>query len=356
MCEFLLIFLLDFCRLWYNGNMNPSYNSGSGSNAGGQNNVGVPGTKPGVIASGPDPEDTPISIPTASKESSRSKISSMLGRRKPSVNNRVLTSIDPQPMQLSANSGKPKKGLIFGGLAVIVILIIALVVGMTMGKNNNSGGGKVVSAEVAFNEASKFILFGDINSDKNINEVKIDDTAILSIAQEAVYEEQQKFFNDAKQYVDTLKKSIKNNQDVSDAVSDLEKSVFILGKISTILDNNSLLLNYAKEGKPAIQKQIDEIRQMDCGEDGFCVTVSQLETDFLTKTEELYQKFVAGKCVKDEEIDASCVEGIIDNDESNRKLQNNVVLLRTSLRKYIPALSERAVFSIKTIGEELNNV
>lgn len=163
--------------------MNPSYNNGSGSNAGGQpgsigtGNLGTPGTKPGVIASGPDPADAPVNTPVATPttpmslgDSGRSRISSLLGKRKMNTSGATHSAApSAAPIMLAGTNGEErsskKKFLVIGALAFAVILIVVLAVVALMGKGGGNGG-----VGSSFNELINYVTSGqelktDVNDD-----------------------------------------------------------------------------------------------------------------------------------------------------------------------------------------------
>lgn len=333
--------------------MNPSYNSGSGSNAGGQNNIGAPGTKPGVIASGPDPEDapaTPISIPAASKESSRSKISSLLGKRKSSASTggSVISPMGPQPMQLSGNSGKPKKGLIFGGLAVIVILIVALVIGMNVGKGGKSGN-KVVNTSTAFNEMAKYMLFGDANDNKNIADVKVENSEFAVVAQNGDYKKQQSFFEKAKEYIVALKNTTTNtDSELAKDVLNLEDEVVVLENLSLIAYTDILMSPYISDDKTT-QTQINDV---EINSTDKYKGILELNKNLIADSKKLYQNFSSAGCFKDGELVVDCVNSLVDNNITVTKLQDAVSNSKKALRKYISSLCNSVYSNIKKISEE----
>ena len=166
--------------------MNPSYNNGSGSNAGGQpgnigtGNLGTPGTKPGVIASGPDPADAPVNTPVATPttpmslgDSGRSRISSLLGKRKMNTSGATHSAApSAAPIMLAGADGEErsskKKFLVVGALAFAVILIVVLAVVALMGKGGGNGG-----VGSSFNELINYVTSGqelktDVNDDYDV--------------------------------------------------------------------------------------------------------------------------------------------------------------------------------------------
>ena len=180
--------------------MNPSYNSGGASDAGGASNI--PGVKPGIIASGPEPADTP----NASTPNTGTTPGVIASGPEPEVEPRPIdtpaglsmnSSRMPsggRPLNMPVNndivlntgdtSKKPNRGILIGGIvAVVVLAIVAVVVGVMMGSGNNGGSTvTVVDETTALNNFTNYMLFGDINSDKSINSVNFEDARFMEVS------------------------------------------------------------------------------------------------------------------------------------------------------------------------------
>lgn len=256
--------------------MDPSYNSGSGSNAGGQpGGSNMPGAKPGVIASGPDTEDmptTPISIPTASEESSRSKISSLLGKRKPSVgastSGSVVSPMGPRPMQLSGNSGKSKKTIIFLGLAVVAILIVVLVVGMALSKGGNGGNNKntdgtsVASPTTVREQFNAFYHYLTENNPKDIKDITVEDLTRTSFYIDSTDLTSAQRDNFLKAFNDEMTKFIEaySGTGGEQPLDNIYAYVYVLHKLDGITVSE-LRDIYNSEGATAARKRLADMYQ-----------------------------------------------------------------------------------------------
>lgn len=108
--------------------MNPSTNSGGSSIPGARPGMiasGPSGNVPGPITSGPSPE-MPVSMPSAPR-----------GR---------------------SGSGGPKKGIIIGGILIVVGLVLGVVAVILMPKGGGGGGN---NREVSFNELINYVTSGE---------------------------------------------------------------------------------------------------------------------------------------------------------------------------------------------------
>ena len=195
--------------------MNPSYNNGNGSGAGGQPNgsdaaggvsggvgtgvsggifsrnesgggmtgapgaAGVPGAKPGVIASGPDPADMPDEKPAGLSLGSNRHL--FRRPRAQAPRNFVMNVGGGAGTGMGAGAGRksggPKKGLIIGGLAVVVILIVALVVGMMLGGegNGNTDTASLASPTTVREQFNSFYHYLTNNKPDDTKDVTVED-------------------------------------------------------------------------------------------------------------------------------------------------------------------------------------
>ena len=120
--------------------MNPSYNAGGSS---------IPGAKPGVIASGPDPSDAKPGVIASGPD------------EQPSVPVVSPLSNKPAPMSLGGarrSSGGSKKWILIGAGVLIVALIVVLVVFAVMPKNG--GGSGSITMNNNFNVLINYITSG----------------------------------------------------------------------------------------------------------------------------------------------------------------------------------------------------
>ena len=132
--------------------MNPSYENG------GQN---IPGVKPGIIASGPDPEEMPPkSIATPAGLSIGQSRQPTGGRP---MNMPVTTPVGGDTILKNDGAGSNKKSLIIGGvIAGAIILVLVVVFAVVMGNNgggSNSNSGVLDS--VSFNRLINYVTTGE---------------------------------------------------------------------------------------------------------------------------------------------------------------------------------------------------
>lgn len=305
--------------------MDPSYNNGNGSNAGGQTDqpggifsrnesggttgvsgaAGVPGAKPGVIASGPDPADMPDEKPAGLSLGSNRHL--FRRPRAQAPRNFVMNVGGGAGAGMGAGAGRksggPKKGLIIGGLAVVVILIVALVVGMMLsqnknGNNNGSGGSQnntivepsdstnteeteepeeiYTGVNEDFYKYANYILNGKTTARKNLGKYNADKKYAIDTA---VTEKNSKFFENALKLWKAFYDRFSNN-------ADLQKEV----ELKNNVDSQNLMINFLSEYVTIKDYSEEETWKM-YAESGLENTIKTVRTDY----EKLYNStFSAG--------------------------------------------------------------
>jgi predicted metalloprotease len=158
----------------------------------------VPGAKPGVIASGPDPVNMPDEKPAGLSLGSNRHLF-----RKPRAQaprNFVMNVGGGAGAGMGAGAGRksggPKKGLIIGGLAAIVIVIVVLVVVMLMG-----GGKKAMNGTTGDGSHDSFLKYANylLTGKENTNELgSFDDSKDYTVMQKFA-EKDAAFFDKAQE-------------------------------------------------------------------------------------------------------------------------------------------------------------
>lgn len=337
--------------------MNPSYNNGNGSNAGGQpggifsrsdsgaSAGATPGTKPGVIASGPDSADAPVNTPVAmpSKpmslgDSGRSRISSLLGKRKMGGKSSSSAAPAAAPIMIGGNdaggAGKSKKGLVIGAVIVIVIMIVVLVVVMMMGggKKGSSSPASVTSTQMA-----KYMLFGDINSNKSFSEATVDNAEFMKVAQDGTYSEQQEFFGKAKEYINS---------------KELKEAVIVLEELAGTGYAGALWINYLENGASSINEQLEKNNEIDVDEKyKSALTANQV---LITESGKLFKEYSSASCIKDKEANDECINALVEKDGPVKTLHNTVTSSKIRVRKKVREIADDIFEKVKKIGEGTN--
>lgn len=333
--------------------MNPSYNSGS--NASGVPNT--PGVKPGVIASGPDTGGAPVVEVPNETPSGLSLDNTRHLFRRPRVSTPKQTMVvgGGNGMTGGSNSQGPKKGLVIVGLLVIVLLVVGVFVGVIMMGGGNGGNGQASTPGAAFNQVAKYMLFGNAESSNSIEGVTVDDAKFLEVAQSGIIEQQQDFFKKAEEYINNLQDKVSNgNSSLADDVSELKDATIVLDKLSLIVYTDILLDGYLKNGKSSIQEQIKENEEIKVS-DNYSSILGVNET-LISKSGELYQKFSAGGCVKDGNLNTDCVNSLVDGDASTSEIYSVTSAAKITIRRYIATVSETIISKINAINKEINNV
>lgn len=275
--------------------MDPSYDNGSGSNAGqagssggvfsrSDNTSATPGVKPGVIASGPDPADVPsastlLKDPPAIEIASETTPGLSLGSRhlfkKPRAgapkrnmiasggdsSNIVTPSVSSSRASGGGSRGS-KKGLIIGGI-LIVLLVVGLIVGLVV-MNGSRKGGNSNSSNVAFNNLINYVTSGtksnvDVTSEYDVaNDYYFLNGWDDENQKKEIYDETKKMMDDfVGVYKDgdnqILNNLVKNTKDQFDFmyVMDSEEKVYSMKAAMEIIKNGDSkgkqnLLNYYK--------------------------------------------------------------------------------------------------------------
>lgn len=153
--------------------MNPSYDNGGpvgASNAGGTSGVGgVPGVKPGVIASGPS--DTPAAIASGPNAMDAPNMPATPVPNAPVVS-RQPTGRRPASSEIilapSDGTKKRKRNLIIAGVVAGVLVLVGVVVAVVMLGRGNGGSVEIVNIP-SFNRLINYVTSGE-DSDVEITE------------------------------------------------------------------------------------------------------------------------------------------------------------------------------------------
>lgn len=302
-------------RLWYNGDMNPSYDSGGANNA-----SGIPGVRPGVISSGPGPSAGagPSMGPSMSSG----------------------PSMTPAPsLKVSKNDGaKPKKGLVIAGLITIVLLIVAGVVAVVMmnggGKNNNDSGS-------ALKNLTNYMLYGDIESGENIKELKLQDAAFVVATTTADYGQQKEFFDDAIKYIDATKNT-----------TALRDATVMLKYLSAVTYTDVLQDIYLADGVSGLKEYSEEIDALTFEDNDVYPVMLMNVITLISEYGDFFQNFAAGGCVSNKQFNAECIDTLTINSDEVKNIQQGVLRIKANLRTYISGLQT----TIMTQILELNGV
>lgn len=366
--------------------MNPSYNNGSSSGAGGASNI--PGVKPGVIASGPDPVDVPDmpSAPGASAVSSASaapkdppaiEIASetpsglSLGSKhlfkKPRMStpkrNMIISTgggFDTGSAGLNGGPSRgPKKGLIIGGLLVVVLLIVGLVVGMNM--MGNKGGNNAVSGgdKNVFNDLINYVTSG--------TESNADVTDEYDAANEYYFlngrenEEQKKeIYDETKTLLDDFVNSYKDGDDgaLNNLVKSTKEQFDFMYKMDLIEKNTGtkIIEDAVKNGKEKAKQNAMNYYNFSGLKDNTYVSgfLESYESwvDALLNQVDFYQ---ANACVSDVFIMVDCISGKNDENLKNEatEISNNVADLYQNMTGYYD-MARGYIANIYNINDILN--
>jgi hypothetical protein len=313
--------------------MNPSYNNGNGSNAGGQTGqpggifsrnestggttgasgaAGVPGAKPGVIASGPDPVNMPDEKPAGLSLGSNRHLF-----RKPRAQaprNFVMNVGGGAGAGMGAGAGRksggPKKGLIIGGLAVVVVMVVVLVVFLVM---RGGGGTSSTRTDVSFNDLINYITTG--------KESKSDIDSEYSITNDYYFldgwntqEEKNAIYNKTKQLMDgfvanykdgdngVLNNLVKSTKDLFDFVYAMNSKEKIYGIESTM----TIIKEGDEKGK---QKLVDHFVFFDLNNNNYAENFSELYSDYIDALINKVKIYRDNGCISGNYIDEECIKG-----------------------------------------------
>ena len=335
--------------------MDPSYDS-SGQNATG--NSGIPGAKPGVIASGPDTPSAEVPVLDVGTDAQNPNgIFAGLSRRPTGgrpVGNRMNSGpITPQPIDKVTSGGgqrQSRRGLLIAGIALIGVALIAGVVALLVMRGGNSNGNTDgISVKDAYSDVAKYMYFGDVNSETAFSEVTLDTAKFASIATVGNYDEETAFFDNLRQYIGILENAIVNNSTLLDEVVDLKDALIMLEILSKIAYANTLWPNYLENGKSAIQEYLDGVNSVST-DDEFYLAMLEMERLLIEKTGELYQVYSQRGCITNKTANDECINAVVTGDENAKTLQREMYNLRYNICQYIPTLT-RTIF---TMSETLN--
>lgn len=307
---------------------------------GGQN---IPGAKPGVIASGPDAPDIPgVTLESENPNGVLSKIS-----RKPSNSGSVVVDGGGGPKRSN------RKGLVFVGVALIGIALIAGIVAvMLMGKgggNNGGVGGEVKTLREAFSNVANYLLAGDVNIAANLDEANIDNAAFVEIAKTASYEEQNAYFDTANNHIATLRNFASGNDDLIDNIASLEKLLSAIKDVSAVSYTNILADKYMEDMKSGIKDYQQETNIS--SEDSYIANAMTTRKSLITKIGELYNSYYGNSCIRDKNFDDTCIDQLlVDNTEILNEF-NGVTDLKLKLRKNDETLFNTTLVKLKSISE-----
>lgn len=302
--------------------MNPSYNSGSSDSG-----VNTPGVKPGVIASGPDPADAPAPQPLSTPSPTmtpRKNLRLPTGGRSGSI-----------PTIGGSSRGGSKKGLIIGALVAIVVLIVVLVVVLLMGGGKKGGSSP---ASVTSTQMAKYMLFGDINSNKSFSEATVDNAEFMKVAQDGTYSKQQEFFAKAKEYINS---------------KELKEAVIVLEELAGTGYAGALWINYLENGASSINEQLEKNNGIDVDEKyKSALTANQV---LITESGKLFKEYSSASCIKDKEANNECINALVEKDGPVKTLHNTVTSSKIKVRKKVREIADDIFEKVKKIGEGTND-
>lgn len=272
--------------------MNPSYNAGGINGAGGT--AGVPGAKPGVIASGADAPEISAPAPSA-----------------------------PMSLNNSGRSGgSAKKWILIVAGIVIVALIVVLIV-FAVRPRNGSGNGQTTNYSYAY---SDFLDYADYylgTTDFSKPYTVLDTYA----AEDAIEAKNANFFEKAKEKYSTFS-NVVNGEDteLKTAVDDYAKLlelVYLYSKITVLSDDDVLNLYNETKDKDAT---IDTVTKSYAG---MAETTYQDISTAIEKENEYYKALVemialydTNNCLNENEFNEECLISAIGRQSASSQMEN----------------------------------
>lgn len=322
--------------------MDPSYDKS------GQDISDVPGVKPGIIASGPDTPEPEVPVLNVGVDPQNPNGIFKKLTRKP-TDNRPIT---PQPMdQIVLDGGggpqKTKRGLLVAGIALIGVALIAGIVALIV---MNSGGD--TSVKDAYNNVARYMYFGDVNNETAFSEVTLDNAEYIDVATTGNRETENEFFDNLEQYLNALATAVNSNQTLSEKVANLDDMVVMLRTLSEIAYANTLWPDYLENGKSAIQAYSDKVEAIEMEDESY-TSILEMEKILVDKTGELYQIYTNNGCIKNKVADDECVNTVLTENESAKKIQSAMYNLRYNICQYINTLSRTIFATMESLNKEI---
>lgn len=337
--------------------MNPSYNSG-GTN--------TPGVKPGVIASGPDPTDA---IPSNSVKANRA-----FGRRTTTNTNTNVgtnTIATQAPVNTSIvintantnNKRSSKRGLFLaGGIIMMVATIVLIVLAVVMAGKGGGGSVNRVDFSTAFEDFSKYALYGNPDSEAKIEDAVIGETVIATTARNGTFEIQEEYFNKLNEYAKTLADSAKGSG-VEQTANELKTNVVMLEKLSEVAYTDVLMDKYFSNGASGISDYMNSLTEVVVADDeaSSALEASQLLADESSKVYDAYSK---GGCITKGETDGStseavgigtslstdCINALVEGNANLARQIDTIGRQRITIKNYVKSLINQIYDAIMTIN------
>lgn len=322
--------------------MDPSYNNGGISGAGGTANT--PGVKPGVIASG--------SVDESANSSAGGLMGAPVSRPKstPASGDIMLSG--------SNNSKRSNKGLLIAGAILIVIALVSAtlaVVLMNGGRGGESSEVVTVDSATALNNVTRFMLFGNTEASGDISNVKQNDATYNKAAMLWGYEEQKEYFNTLTKYTKELSLAMKNNE-MAEIANNLNTNVTLFGKMAEIAYTDVLYNIYINDGSTSVQDYLAEFAALEISDD-VSIDIASMSGELGAVAIQLYSEYQSKGCIVDGEVDSDCATNITEADSNIMNLTSEFSKLRLKIRKEVNVLSGILFSDIETLNglnEETN--
>lgn len=344
--------------------MNPSYNSGGTSVPGvkpgtiasgpAPNNGNVPGVKPGTIASGPASAGSAMpaggSMPTGGSMSAQPQQNRYIPPRQ-------MNPAPVMPMSGGA-SRKPKKGIIIGGILIVVALVLGIAAVMLMPR----GGGGTANLSESLNDVTNFMFFGQDNSDQNqsnkISEFnpETNTAEFINVASGNGLGNQQEYFDTALTKIDNLLKAVGSGNSQYQTVVSLKESTLALKYLSNMGYSGGLLSIYLKEGAEGLAKYADEIDNLEIKDLSDYTSVIDAANKMIDSATVYYQKYTAGNCIKDGVLNDECTDALFENDLEIIGLQSELTNTRVVVRNNISTLQKTIIDDLEALNKKINGV
>ena len=351
--------------------MNPSYDS-SGQNAAG--NSGIPGVKPGVIASGPDTPEASVpgvanslgglSVGGNSQNPNGvfGRLSRIPGGSRPNssssngFNNGNTGPITPQPIDKIIIDGgggpkRSKRGLLVAGIALIGVALVVGVVALVVMRGGN--GKSSTDIAVAFKTAASYIEFGDANSSFSTSETAVVDTKLYTVALMGTNEQRVEYFDTAAMYLRELKNSIADkNSALMLSTDSLINEMALVRQTSELAYTDILWEVYLENGTNGIWDYTSGIQ---VGDETYGLgDLGKMVEGFATASNNLYVEYSAANCIRDGEVDADCVNTLVESNTDILNFGEAVSNERLKLRRYTNSMLSIIVDSIVDMSSEID--
>ena len=297
----------------------------------------------------------------------------------------MLADSGVSDVMLGGSQPKSSKKWWIAGVVALVVAIVCGVLAVVLlgGRGNGGGGGVRQSGNVKdiFKEFDEYMILGkgsnvkegeeedaqddetetetetetkdngneDVNAEINVAQVALDDAYFVKVSKFGQYQDQERFFNGAKDYLDDLGNAT-NDESLIESVDELREEITILSKLSVASYTDVFLQQYLSDHSDGIQNYMNQ--EVDLKNNYYKALFEGIK-NLAANYQKLYDIFSINRCISDDDVDWDCASDIVFVDDEAERLQDKIDKTMLLDKKYLDGIQKKIFQSLERIRKGL---